>query len=410
MDKTDIQDTLFDLEPVQNEIEDDKTKGNRLSPSQIEIISQIYEKYNNSNNEISFLFDILKPKEINRNEILKNAKWSIYGTQIHNLTYFTQIFERARRLDRDPIPSDFRNTFIYKNNDFYTVMEELLNLTDMKCSNPAQAFWNEWRMNEQDFTPKKENSYLIKPEEIQRIWENNPIPLKDIEEFNTHVHKIDEKKLNPYETMVINEVTVITNIYFPNSSMQVPAVIDEICIPKNFPNEPIQIIDYKTGKQFKQPEFKEKVQIFLMMSAVYTNILDKVNSIKFMPSEWEIAHNVYEFPFLKKRRLKNNLIGSVYFENLIQSIDIFNNYFNFSYINPITQEKININTKDIGIDATEGMNNMIWYLENLNIFYTKYKEILKKRLKNENLPYFLPTFSKRNLDNNLQRYLQSSLI
>jgi len=394
MPKTNEQDTLFDLEPLQEESKETIT-GNRLSPSKLEKLSLIHEMYEESDSELSFLSEMVKPeKQPSKEEILKNAKWSIYGTQVHNLMYFAQIFERAKALDRKPKEEDIRNTFVYRDRQFYRTMRELLLLTDYDSLNPSQSFWNEWRMKGQDFNPEDNSTYIIKPDEIQKIWENSPVPLEDIHQLYESMKKEDERKFNPHETLLINEVTTITNIYFSDSNLQVPSVIDEIVIPKNFPQQPIHIIDYKTGKQFKEPGVVEKKQAFLMITAVYANILSKAGSAKFGPSDWEVGHNIYEFPAFKKRSLRVLPVGSIYSEDLIQDIDPINNCITFSYVDPLTQRRIDFTPKDTGTETQKEMAESLYYLNSLNNFYSKYKEVLGPRLRSNDSFYHLPILSK----------------
>lgn len=394
MSKTNEQESLFDLEPSLKESKETIT-GNRLSPSKLEKLSGIYEIYEKSDNEISFLSEILKAeKQPSEEELLKNAKWSIYGTQVHNLIYFAQIFERAKALDRKPKETDIRNTFVYRDRQFYRTMTELLLLTDYDSPNPSQSFWNEWRMKGQDFNPNDNSSYIIKPSKIKEIWEDSPVPLKDIHQLYENIKEQDEKKFNPHETLLINEVTTITNIYFPDSNLQVPSVIDEIVIPKNFPQQPIQIIDYKTGKQFKEPGIVEKKQAFLMITAVYANILNKAGAAKFGPNDWEVGHNIYEFPAFKKRSLRVLPVGSVYAEDIIKDIDTINNCITFSYVDPLTQRHIDFTPKDTGTETQEEMAETLYYLNSLNKFYSKYKEVLRPRLRSNDSLYHLPTLSK----------------
>jgi len=394
MPKTNEQDSLFEIDSLQEESEE-KITGNRLSPSQLEKLILIHEMYEKSDNELSFLSEIIKPeKQPTKEEILKNAKWSIYGTQIHNLMYFAQIFKRAEVFNRKPKETDIRNTFVYRDEPFYKTMAQLLSLTDYNSSNQSLSFWNEWRMKGQDFNPKDHSPYIIKPAEIQEIWENSPVPLNHISELYKHMGQEDEKKLNPSETLLINEVTTITNIYFPNSNLQVPSVIDEIQIPKNFPKEPIHIVDYKTGGQLKEPSITEKKQALLMIIAVYTNILNKAEDITFGTNDWELAHNTYEFPTFRKRSLRVLQTGSVYAEDFIKHIDIINDCIAFSYVDPITQRHIDLTPKKLGIQTETEITDSLCYLHSLNDFYSKHKKILRPKMKSRNSFYHLPTLLK----------------
>lgn len=218
-----------------------------------------------------------------------------------------------------------------------------------------------------------------------------------------------EKKLNPYEALLINEVATITNIYFPNSNLQVPSVIDEIQIPKNFPKEPIHIVDYKTGKQFKEPSIAEKRQAFLMIIAVYTNILNKAENITFGTNDWELAHNIYEFPTFKKRSLRILPIGSVYAEDLIKDINTINNCIAFSYVDPLTQRHIDLKPKNLGIQTENEITDTLYYLNSLNDFYSKHKKILRPKMKSKDSYYHLPALSK-DLTSQQSRQYQYDLI
>ncbi len=413
-----IQDRLLDTEYIltQNSLNTPKreeTHGNRISPSQIENLSYLYDQYLKSPNEKDFFHNVLLEKPLEREKELLSAKWSIYGTQFHQLQYFTQLFERVKYLNRYPSYNDFMYTFPYRESDYYDGLLKLLDFTDLKNSEDvSQAYWNEWRMNGQDFTPKRRSRYMITPSTIRLMWENGVIPLSDLTQFNINKKNIDREKLNPEQTVLINEVFTITNIFFNDLNLQVGSYIDEICIPKEFPNKPIHIIDYKTGKQFKQPEYKERVQIFLMMTGVLANILDRVKTVKFNYSDWDIVHNTIDLPFFSKRELLNPLRSSIYFDDIIQSSDIYNNCFKFSYIDPLTQRCIDIDTKDIGLGTPEDIHDMLMYLDRINNFYSKYKSILRPKISGKLSSYSLPVFPIKNFDrdNGFSRHIQLGLI
>lgn len=381
-----------------------ETNGSRISPSQIENLSNLYDIYKDSHDEKDFLNRIREEKPFEKEKTLENAKWSIYGTQLHQLQYFTQLFKRSGSLKRYPNLNDFKNTFPYREREYYEALLQLMDISDLENDNPSQTYWNEWRMNGQDFTPKRKSTYLIDPSTIRFLWENGTVPLKDIDTFNSNTKDIPEEKLNPEETLLINEVLSITNIFFNDCNLQVPTVIDEICIPTDFPRSPIHIVDYKTGKQFKQPLQKERVQIFLMMTSVLVNMYDRATSIKFKYSPWDIAHNTRDFPFFTKKNLDNTLRGGVYFNEIVKSSDVFNYGMTFSYVNPLTQESIDISTKDLALDKEDDIKDMLMYLNSINTFYTKYKDILKKITHSSSSPYTLPSFPIKNFNTNNNGY------
>ncbi len=404
------KDTLLELEDLPFVCESsrkEKRPGCRVSPSQIETLSYLYEEYRDAD-ETTISNEINSRKDIDEKEVLKNAHWSIYGTQMHYLTYFTQLFERAKSLNRLPTYNDFQVTFPYRDREYYFAMLKILDLTDIDTDLPSQQFWNEWRMNGQDFVPQKKRNYLISPYTIKEMWENGTVPLDDIDKFNTNISNIPKEKLDPDETLVINEVLSITNILFNDSNLQVPTMIDEISIPKDVPKSPIHLIDYKTCKQFKQPEYKERVQIFLMMTAVLVNIIDRAHSINFNRNQWNIVHNTRDFPFFTKKNLKNNLIGNVYFEQLIDCIEQYNQGMKFSYVNPLTQESIDIDMKDIYLDTEDSIKDMLMYLNRINNFYIKNKDVIKNRLDSTKYLYTLPIFPLKDFDK--KKEIQLSLI
>jgi len=408
--------TLIDLQELpfiydRESIKKDKVPGCRVSPSQFETLSHLYENLREAD-EITLLREISRTEEVESKKAIENAHWSIYGTQMHNLIYFTQLFKRSETLNRYPTYNDFKVTFPYRDKEFYFALLKISDLTDLESDNPSQSYWNEWRMNGQDFTPQNHSNYVIHPFDIKSMWENDTIPLEDIDKFNANVSNIPKEKLDPDKTLVINEVLSITNILFNDSNLQVPTVIDEICIPKDFPKSPIQIIDYKTGKQFKEPEYKERVQIFLMMTAVLVNILDRAHSIGFNRNQWNITHDTRDFPFFTKKSLRSNLIGNVYFDQLIDCAQQYQESMRFSYINPLTQESIDVDMKYIYLETEDEIKDMLMYLNRVNNFYIKHKEVIKKKLESTKNIYTLPVFPIKNFDkeNFKQKDIQLSLL
>ncbi|OGC37480.1 hypothetical protein A2436_01115 [candidate division WS6 bacterium RIFOXYC1_FULL_33_9] len=372
----------------------DSVEGARVSPSQIEKLSYLYELHNRIPNDIDFVHELTKIEPIEKEKALESARYSIYGTQMHQLQYFTQLFNRTEQLNRLPSKNDFLYTFPFRNSEYYKGLQHILDITDTHSNNISQSYWNEWRMNGQDFTPKRHKNYIINPSTIRDMWELGVIPLEDMDTFNMNKEKIDKEKLNPHNTMLLNETFSILNIFFNDCHLQVPTLIDEICIPNDFPNSPIRIIDYKTGSQFKEPEYKERIQMFLMMTSILVNMMDRVGSVQFKQSQWDITHNTHDLPFFTKRKLKDNLIGSVYFDQILDISDVFNKYFKFSYVNPLTQESIDININDIGID----IKDMLMYLNGITSFYIKYRNILKPKIDSNRSPYTLPSFPIKDFD------------
>lgn len=402
-----IQDSLIPqyvpselVEKIPQEDKEEST-GSRINPSQIEILSKIYDKYSDCEEEIQV--DTLF-KERERKDILENAKWSIYGTQMHSLQYFTLLFNRSSYYDRLPTYEDLKNTYLQRNPLYYSSLLKILELTVQNSNknilDTSQNFWNEWRMNGQDFTPGRHKNYTISPSQIRNMWEDGVVQVKDIDNFKKSFKDIDKEKLNPEKTFLANETFLILNLYFNNSNLSIPTLIDEICIPKDFPNKPIEIVDYKTGKQFKKPEYKEKIQIYLMISSVLTNMLDRVKDIQYIPSQWEVAHENtdIQFPHLTGKKSNKKFVSSIYSHHTYELFQQYKNDILFSYVNPLTQEKIAVDLKDIGLDSKDGFNDINMYLSNISDFYFRNKDKLKYSLDSSRSPYTLPSFPLKDFE------------
>lgn len=263
-----------------------------------------------------------------------------------------------------------------------------------------QDFWNTWRLNFQNFTPQRHKRYVIEPSVIRSLWENGTIPLEDINSFSQNFQQQEYDKLDPRKALLINELLLVTNIYLKDRNLQVPTMIDEIVIPREFPDKPIKIVDYKTGKQFKEPTEKEKIQIFLMMTSVLSNIVDLAYSINYDFNDWDVTHNPKDikFPFFTKRGLRKNIpgISGITTQDIIGVETAYTKLLTFSYINPLTQQEIIVDTNKLGISNTVGLGNILEYLNDINNFYFKYKKILKYRIDSKRSPYSLPSFPNRN--------------
>ena len=364
----------------------EKKSGSRINPSQLEYLSTMYYNFKKDGKEPSYT-DLDSKIEPSKTEILENAHWSIYGTQLHSLQYFTQIFKRAEYFNRLPTYEDYQYTFLQRDSTYY---DALLKIQDISNISPnqdtldiSQTYWNEWRMNGHDFTPKKHKYYRISPTTIQNMWEDGVIPLKDIYTFRDTFK--ESEKLNPTKTVLLNEIFLLTNLYFNESNIQIPTLVDEICIPKNFPKSPIEIIDYKTGKQFKKPGYKERVQIFLIMTAVLTNVIDRVPNIV-----WE------DIPTFKGKKASKKFISSIFFSDLVSRYDVHRDSFRFKYVNPLNQDEIEVSSKDLGIDSKKGIRDILMYINSINNFYNQYKQILKYKIDSSRSPYTLPTFPIKN--------------
>ena len=71
---------------------EEKLPGARIGPSKIANLSSIFYQYNEAEDEDAFFKEILTKEPIDEENILENAKRAIYGTQLHYLQYFSNIF------------------------------------------------------------------------------------------------------------------------------------------------------------------------------------------------------------------------------------------------------------------------------------------------------------------------------
>lgn len=378
---------------VESKYQEEESAGNsppgcRINPSQFETISEIFNRCQDEQREPSYK-DIGMSEDIDEEKIYRNIRWAIYGVYFHNLQYSTQIFERAKVLKRLPIEQDFKHTFPQRDPQYYKALVKILEMSDIDVNQPAvvqgEQFWNTWRLNGYDFTPKKHNNYIISPSEVKQMWEEDSIALRDTNDFKRNFSS-NGTELNPYNTVLLNEVLLLTNIYFNDGNIQVPTFLDEVRIHSNFPNTPLEIIDYKTGKQFKQPGPKQRVQIFLMMTAALP-LLDRANKVRWDNIEWQ------SFPYFKGNK---KFISTIPFYDLIDKSDIYSKLISFKYVNPLTQQSIPITTKDLAIDTQQGIKNMLLYINKLGSFYKEYKDILRHITNSNKAPFTLPFFPIKN--------------
>jgi len=401
--------------------QDTKIPGARISPSKIELLSSFFNQYNKTEDKENFFKEILQVEPVDKDKVIEIAKKSINGTLLHNLLYFSNVFSKTDALGRLPKEKDFRAIFPNKKDVYYESLIKVLDLTVKKGveEDPlenALNFWHTWRRNGQDFTPKKHKNYIIDPDIIRYFWENHTIPKEELRSFKEKYQQKIETRRNLEEknsTFLVNESFLLLNIYFPNCNCQVPTFIDEIQINKNFPETPIKVIDYKTGKQFKNPGFKEKVQIFLMTISVFTTLIDRVNDIDYSSSQWDIIHseNCMSLPRFSKKSLlkKNSIIRSIYARDIPEMRDLIKKHIQFSYVNPVTQEELIIEPRKIFLENITETNQILGYINRLTEFYIEYKELLKHKLSNRRAPYVLPTFPREGFLDDKEPCMQDSV-
>lgn len=392
------------LDTKETDSKDNQKEGSRLSPSAIEKLSYLYNEYRKDPEDESFLLDINyeKPKEIE--EIEKNAKYAARGTLIHNLQYISLLFQRASLFNRLPTREDISSTFPCKDDLFYDSMLKIMEISieDDISDNPlnnAQNFWNTWRFNGHQFTIENHKNNVINPSNMQKIWEEKAITDKDIAKFRANFTTTKESSINPEDIMLINEALTVMTLEFPNSRLVIPSYIDEIRIANNDNGKKkIKIIDYKTGKQFKNPGFIEKIQILLMISSFWSTMMSSTKKIRYSEmSTWDVVEHKYsnnEFPYFSSRALseKTPFKGGNEKSTILDMMQTYCKDVSFSYINPLTQQEIEVDMQDAGFLDKNSLWGMLGYIEGLGEFYGKYKQKLKHYTNPKRSPFTLPVF------------------
>lgn len=380
-------------ETVSEEEHYDNVPGSRLSITEIETL-------------LDYQINPNKEERKSKSELLEDANLSIYGTQIHNLQYFGQIFQRVNQLGRTPNEQDFLSTFVTKPNEYGKALgiisNNILKYTDtnLKPEEKAINFWNEWRINGQNFEAGNKSGYIIPPIEIKQLWENNQITYRNLQKLkDTLIQSSKADKLDITKYLILNEVGQILNISFPSNRLQLISAVDEICIPKDYPNKPIRIIDYKTGKQLKNIGYNEKIQLFLMGISTYFTINDLAYTSKFNLSQWDTVHEKKDLrlPHLGKKHIfQKNIVKKIGYWDILEQVRNIRKSIVFSYINPINGEERNIYPNDVFLGNIDEIRETLGYIELLNREYIESKNIIKEKIRPKIAPYSLPKFEPNN--------------
>lgn len=387
-------------------------KGSNISPSALETIIHYQTLYSKLKEERNIPNEILEKEFIsllnsnpsfNKEEELNNAKDAIVGTHLHNLTYYQILFHRCSYLGRLPTIKDFEKTFPFRNEEYYESMNKVLGiaLKNEDIENPTEnalTFWNSMRFLGQDYK-RKNREFRIPSRTIKNLWEGALVEKRDIERIRKNIN--DEKDIyDPRKVFIMNEVPLILNTYFNNLNFKIITSIDEIRIDPSSPT-PIHIVDYKTGSQFKEPGEVEKLQIFLMMLAVYTRFVDKIHDLNFEISDWEIKKNeieIYELKFKKKNELKKKKnISSI---QAYQIPDLLlEKYMKFSYVDPVSRKEIYVNLEDEKINSNRSEQLLQSYcskMDRLHRFYLEFKSKGMRAQINGSRDFFcLPRFPSK---------------
>lgn len=414
----------LDLEGFETEETQKEDTGSRITPSSLETIIhynfqykrlQEKEKLTGDALETTFLAMLNSNKPFKEDKEVKNARDTIRGTHLHNLTYVNSLFYRASVFNKLPELEDIKTAFPFRDKDYYEGLLRILALQDPISEDPldnAQNFWNTWRFNGQDFLPKGRR-YRISAKEIQKLWE------KDLIEpgiFNLTRESFIEKQdnIDPTKTLVMNEVPLILNTYFPETNIQICTNIDEIRITPSS-DTPIHIIDYKTGREFyKERGFEENLQVFLMVLAVFTKFADEIYELDIQTSDWDLRYpkeqtNKKPLSFKNKNMLskRKNVKSIEHWQ--IPNLP-FKDFIKFSYVDPVTQEENEMDLKQVGLADEDGIRRNLKILEYYHDFYLQYKHKgMRDKINGSTGFYTLPDFpSKEFLQKNIGFWDNSS--
>ncbi|KUK77117.1 MAG: hypothetical protein XD93_0529 [candidate division WS6 bacterium 34_10] len=320
----------------------------------------------------------------NYEEIERKAYNSIRGTHIHFLTTVINLSQKTSLFNRTPNERDIRTTF--PTIRYKPIFKETKQIDNAYCKALAFLFeeyqnpisvWENWKDN--SITPiNKNQSTKLDPAITEEIWKYG-ISKSDIHNLENNPNKTD------FDVLEINEVLTILNLGL-DRNVQIPSQVDTILIPKD-PTKPIQIIDYKTGKEMDNIEYVNKVQAFLMSASIYYNMIDRRNKINWNLSEWDGTHTDkdIDLPNFKKKSLLHpmkfncSIDGDILIEDLRQ----ISQSIEFYYFNPINGKKIKVDYMSIA-------KNSLFKISELGDFYF----YNRKKLKAKNHPNFLtPRFA-----------------
>ncbi len=376
--------------------------GNRISVSRLESLVPLY---NASQEDPTGLALLRLSRSLNNRieecdeKILRNAKSSILGTQLHQLQYITQLFARSAFFDRLPDGTDFYSTFPFRSFEYTHSLARIMEIME---NDPyysiAENYWRAWRLNGHDFNPKNNGYRRITPLEIRVMWEEEELGNKIMNDFRKGSVNMKMDDINPERVMIINEGLIITNIDFGGRNMQFISYPDEIRIPKDLLISPVEIIDYKTGLQFRKPDEAEQLQILFTKFAVYANIIRNTEKLRFSQTAWEVVHERFRFPIMVNRKLQNPIRNYLSEEDLRVLWGDLDRLIKFSYVDPSTQRRMEITNSDLGIEMEGDYLKKIDYMRGLNDFYGVNKKFLSSLIKRGNNDYSLPSFPYKGFD------------
>ncbi len=393
------------------ELEDAKYQeqlGARLTLSQLASIS---EKIT-AGNEIN--------KEESKENLKEEASREIFEQQTRNLIYFTQIYQRAGQLDRDPTTRDFLNTFPSKGIDHIADLHNIAKQKEVKSqSTPeqkAEKFWEVWK-DSQIFHPiKKQFTYsaptkkiklaestILSPTEVKNSWNNNTLMREKLDRILYNAHNPKKlKDIDVHKYLIINDVNIISNITLENSRLQIVPLIHGIHIPINYPEEPMEIIYYKTGtvpNRADNLKTSQKLQLFLSTLCTKMTIDSLIDKGIVTYTAWDLLDSSKkEFPQFSKHNMSfsNPFLNKMNIEEILEHSlgdrSIRNSVVTTMY-NPITNRKLTLRPKDIFLGDRKDILCALSKIEEITKYYIEHKQELKKLSKSKVKHYNMPKFT-----------------
>lgn len=339
----------------------EKLPGSKLSISNLELQMPRYKTYRETGEIETSDITTLEQEELEEKALL-----SFRGTQIHNLVYITQLYNRCKKLNRIPNYYDLRNTYpTFPPED----SEAMALLYEQNPEDPIEV-WKQWIEN-CEVPTKKNESTKLPPENIMGIWLSG-IDNPHVEDV---VNNLEDRNQNQIE---MNELFSVLNLKLNpkpgfERNIQIPSSVDTVFVTSKDSETPITITDYKS-KDLSEIKFLDKFQAMLMSISVYYNIIDKIPEDPWNLSQWDVTHSLDKIglPLFKKgpltRQLKLNC--SVERDFLNMDLSRISKKVRFVLKNPTTNESKEINFLPIAEQALD-------YLQDLHEFYAENKNRLK---------------------------------
>lgn len=407
------------LSQQQDQTEEEDKQGARLNLSQLSAIAEAQEK--------GTQIVINESKDHIQKELVQET----FDIQTRNLVNFSQIYKRADQFNRLPTSHDFTATYpsypVINLSDLSLLAQDKTVKDKKTLDERIIQFWTLWkdshilppakerkRFGKTPNTPKHAKSSIIPPSEIKQIWRDNPIMKNSIKDIQENI----SRKQNPIEadvnkSVLLSDIQTILNMDLETNRLQISPLIHSLRIPLTYPNEPMNIILYKTYELPDTPQQipeSQKLQLFLDAIAVKMTIdpIIAQNGITHT-SQWDSIHQQQDMQF--PRLAKENIAFTNQFIKKVTVQDILNQSFEYkphdycmqhslvlTLYNPITNQKLDINPRDIYLGDHQEIYNTIRKIDKITGYYISNKNELSKVFRPKPAHYRLPVFSKNTND------------